>query len=227
MKDTFYFSHDYNARSDEKVKRLIRAKGMLGYGIFWAIVEDLYNNANALRTDYDGIAFELRTESDIVKSVINDFDLFIIEGDTFGSLSVERRLSDRNDKSEKARQSAFKRWEKKEPDANAMQSQSERNAIKESKVKKRKENNNTVAFSIFWESYPKKVGKVDAERAWNKVKDKPEIDAILKSIEDHKRSEQWIKENGQFIPNPATFINQGRWFDEIKRVGIIRPDFQQ
>ena len=45
-KDTFYFSHDYNARNDEKIKMLIRKHGMIGYGVFWAIVEDLYNIKN-------------------------------------------------------------------------------------------------------------------------------------------------------------------------------------
>lgn len=78
MKDTFYFSHDYNSRTDDKIKRLIRKHGMLGYGIFWAIIEDLYNNANAMRTDYEGIAYELRTTENIVESIIKDFDLFLI-----------------------------------------------------------------------------------------------------------------------------------------------------
>jgi hypothetical protein len=118
---------------------------MTGYGIFWAIVEDLYNNANALQTDYDGIAFDLHTDSDIVKSIINDFNLFVIEGDTFGSISVERRLSDRNDKSEKARQSAFKRWEQSERKADAMPTQSEGNAIKERKGNKGKDSKESKA----------------------------------------------------------------------------------
>ena len=130
-KDTFYFSHDYNARNDEKIKRLIRKHGMVGYGIFWSIVEDLYNNANALRTDYDGIAYDLRSDSDIVASVVNDFDLFIFNGDFFGSNSVQERLDQRNSKSESARKSASYRWE----NANAMQTQSEGNAKKERKGK--------------------------------------------------------------------------------------------
>ena len=91
-KDTFYFSHDYNARNDEKIKRLIRKHGMQGYGVFWSIVEDLYNNTNALRTDYEGIAYDLRSDSDLVASVVNDFDLFIFNGDYFGSNSVQERL---------------------------------------------------------------------------------------------------------------------------------------
>jgi hypothetical protein len=145
-KDTFYFSHDYNARNDEKIKMLIRKHGMIGYGVFWAIVEDLYNNANALRTDYDGIAYDLRLHSDIVKSVVNDFNLFEINGDYFGSSSVQARLDQRNEKSQSARKSASYRWNKKEEDANALQTLSEGNAKKEIKGKeiKGKEINNIV-----------------------------------------------------------------------------------
>ena len=118
----------------------------MGYGVFWAIVEDLYNNANALRTDYDGIAYDLRLHSDIVKSVVNDFDLFEINGDYFGSSSVQARLDQRNEKSLSARKSASYRWNKKEEDANALQTLSEGNAKKERKGKeiKGKEINNTV-----------------------------------------------------------------------------------
>lgn len=135
-KDTFYFSHDYNVRNDEKIKRLIRKHGMQGYGVFWAIIEDLYNNANALRTDYDGIAYDLRSDSDVIKSVINDFDLFIFDGDFFGSSSVQQRLEQRNTKSESARKSASYRWK----NANALQTQSEGNAKKERKGKEIKGN---------------------------------------------------------------------------------------
>ena len=138
MKETFYFSHDYNARSDEKIKKLLVKHGFYGYGIFWAIIEDLYNNANALRTDYDCIAFDLRTDEVMIKSIINDFDLFIINDGFFGSLSVERRLNERNEKSAKARESANKRWEKIKNDANAMRTQCKGNAIKDSIVKEKK-----------------------------------------------------------------------------------------
>jgi Domain of unknown function (DUF4373) len=134
-KDTFYFSHDYNSRNDEKIKKLIRKHGMQGYGIFWAIVEELYNNANALHLDYDGIAFDLRTESEIIKSVLHDFDLFVFNGDNFGSLSVQNRINNRQDKSQKARDSAYSRWNKNKIDANAVQTQSDTNAIKERKGK--------------------------------------------------------------------------------------------
>lgn len=133
-KDTFYFSHDYNARNDSKIKKLLSKHGYIGYGIYWAIIEDLYNNANALHLDYQSIAFDLRMDEKVIQSIIKDFDLFVFENDIFGSLSVQKRLEERNSKSQKARNSALKRWN----NANALQTQSDSNAIKESKVKEKK-----------------------------------------------------------------------------------------
>ena len=135
-KDTFYFTHDFNARQDAKIKRLIMKHGMAGYGMFWSIVEDLYNNANALPTDYESIAFDLRSTTEVVTSIIKDFCLFVVDGDTFGSMSVQGRLDARALKSKKARDSAHKRWDN---DANALPTDSDSNAIKERKEKERKE----------------------------------------------------------------------------------------
>ena len=118
MKDTFYFSHDYNSRTDEKIKLLIRKHGMLGYGIFWAIIEDLYNNANALKLDYEGISYDLRVDVEIVKSIINEFGLFQIKDGFFGSLSVQKRLEERKLKSKKASDSASLRWSKSDANIN-------------------------------------------------------------------------------------------------------------
>lgn len=143
MKETFYFSHDYNARTDSKIRNLIRKHKLLGYGIYWALIEDLYQNANALPMDCEGIAFDLHTDEKTIQSIIHDFDLFIINDGFFGSLSVQRRLDERNAKSNKAREIAMKRWEK---NANALPTQCQGNAIKESKVNdnKVKESKNTV-----------------------------------------------------------------------------------
>jgi hypothetical protein len=72
-------------------------------------------------------------------------------------------------------------------------------------------------FLTFWDAYPRKVGK---DAAWKKWKsrngDRPFLDDLLLSLEKQKSSEQWIKDGGQFIPHPATWLNQGRWADEIE-----------
>ena len=134
MKETFYFSHDYTSRSDTKIKDLIFNHGVAGYGIYWCLIEDLYLNDNYLPFDCRRIAHELYCDKDLVLSVLKDFDLFTIQDGFFSSQSVQKRLNKRNEKSEKARSNASKRWN----DANAMQTQSDRNAIKESKVKESK-----------------------------------------------------------------------------------------
>lgn len=173
-KDTFYFSHDYNARNDIKIKRLISKHKFAGYGIYWAIVEELYNNANALPLDYECISFDLNIEIELLKSIINDFNLFVIDNGFFGSLSVQRRLEQRNEKSLKARESANKRWNKYETDANALQTQSDSNAIKESKVKENKENEikdiSALPTFSFYHSLIKIGGNENLVSDWLKVR---------------------------------------------------------
>jgi hypothetical protein len=218
-KDTFYFSHDYNARNDEKIKRLIRKHGMQGYGVFWSIVEDLYNNANALRMDYEGIAYDLRSDSDLVASVVNDFDLFIFNGDYFGSNSVQERLEQRNDKSAKARKSASYRWE----NANAMQTQSDSNAKKERKgkeIKGKEIKEINISFDIFWDLYDKKVGdKVKLKKKWESLQD---LDR--KSIIDYIPKYKTIQPDKKFRKDPQTFFNNSSWNDEL--VGLDLPKQQ-
>lgn len=70
-------------------------------------------------------------------------------------------------------------------------------------------------FEQFWAAYPRKVGKKDALKAWGQAKDKPSLDDILKAVEKQKVDEQWIKDGGKFIPHPATWLNKGRWSDEL------------
>jgi hypothetical protein len=133
-KDTFYFSHDYNARNDEKIKELIFKHGMQGYGIYWSVIEDLYQNSNVLRGNFARISLELQVDEKIVISVICEFDLFVFNGNNFSSLSVQKRLDERTSKSEKARLSVSKRWS----DTNVLRKQYDSNTIKESKVKEKK-----------------------------------------------------------------------------------------
>ena len=218
-KDTFYFSHDYNARNDEKIKRLIRKHGMQGYGVFWSIVEDLYNNANALRTDYEGIAYDLRSDSELVASVVNDFDLFIFNGDYFGSNSVQERLEQRNDKSAKARKSANYRWD----NANALQTQSDSNAKKERKgkeIKGKEIKEINISFDIFWDLYDKKVGdKEKLKKKWASLQDKDRSQII-----DYIPKYKMIQPEKKFRKDPQTFFNNSSWNDEL--VGMDFPKTQ-
>ena len=71
------------------------------------------------------------------------------------------------------------------------------------------------AFRAFWEQYPNKVGKDAAFKAWKKAKHKPGLPEILAAIQRARGSPKWLKDGGEYIPNPATWLNQGRWADEV------------
>ncbi|MBM4322852.1 MAG: hypothetical protein FJ115_04750 [Deltaproteobacteria bacterium] len=73
-------------------------------------------------------------------------------------------------------------------------------------------------FDIFWEAYPKKVGKKEARESWGKIKITRELlEKMLNTIKKFTGSDQWIAEGGRFIPHPATWLNQGRWDDEVTK----------
>ena len=72
-------------------------------------------------------------------------------------------------------------------------------------------------FELFWTAYPKKVGRAVALKAWKRVRPADELhEKILRAVSVQKDSDQWRRENGRFIPNPATWLNQGRWDDETE-----------
>lgn len=200
MKETFYFSHDYNVRADEKIKRLIRSHGMEGYGIYWAIVEDLYNNANALRTDYDGIAYDLRVDTARVESIIKNFELFEINEDYFSSISIAKRLEKRHEKSIKAKESANKRWNK---NANAMRTQCDSNAIKESKGKEIKLNIDSNKLLSVFNSILGKRARVIPEKAKKQIKARLKEgytkDDIVQALENAAKDQHHIDSNYKYL----------------------------
>ena len=72
----------------------------------------------------------------------------------------------------------------------------------------------SVFFNTFWESYPSSVRKVNKSGCLKKWESK-DLDLIYNKIVNHvnlmKKSEQWTKNKGEFIPMPMTYLNQERW----------------
>lgn len=118
-----YFPHDRHARQDPKIKSLLvhfrkisEEKAKAAVCIFWWIVEDMHTD------DYptdklDAFADDYRCDVEFLKSILNDFDLFRIENNCYVSDRVLRNLQEQQEKSDKARAKAEKRWQgKKKPD---------------------------------------------------------------------------------------------------------------
>lgn len=74
---------------------------------------------------------------------------------------------------------------------------------------------NTEAFDQFWGLYPNKKGKGSARKSFDRAVRKVSIDKIIEALQSHRNSHDWMKDGGQFIPHPATWLNQERWDDEI------------
>ena len=164
MKESYFFSHDYNARQDPKMQEVLMDYGVAGIGIYWCIIEQLYEQGGRLLlSSIKAIAFSLHTNIDDVHSIINNYGLFDNDGLEFWSPSVSRRLESRKQTSEKRTRAASKRWAAKDAnsdefnasasknDANAMQVHQKNDAkqcykkeIKEKEIKEKeiKENNN-------------------------------------------------------------------------------------
>ncbi len=70
-------------------------------------------------------------------------------------------------------------------------------------------------FERFWEVYPKRVSRGQAEKAWKALSPNEQlIESILQAITRAKTSEMWRKESGKFIPYPATWLRAKGWLDE-------------
>lgn len=152
-KDTYYFSHDYNARNDRKIAALVKDYKSSGYGIFWATCEMMHEEGGELEVDditYAAIAKDLNEEVEYIKEVIekciSSYKLFIINDLRLNSNRVERNLNKRNDISDKRRKAAFA----KHLHANAEQAESNgaQNGAKEiNKGNKEKKEKRGVSFS--------------------------------------------------------------------------------
>jgi hypothetical protein len=74
-------------------------------------------------------------------------------------------------------------------------------------------------FHDFYSAYPRKRSKGQAERAWEKVgralgPTEQLLLAILQGLERAKMSEEWRKDDGRYIPYPATWLTAKGWEDE-------------
>ena len=117
QKATNYFSHDSNARNDDKLLSLRMHKGAAGYGVYFMLLERLREEADYMSVkDYNVLAFDLRVDAQLIKSVVEDFGLFVFteDGKYFYSESFNRRMSAKDATrkllSEAGRKGNEKRW---------------------------------------------------------------------------------------------------------------------
>lgn len=78
-------------------------------------------------------------------------------------------------------------------------------------------------FEEFWNLYPKKVNKKRAKDKFCKVCKNEEIfKQLMNGLNIQIKSKDWLKESGQFIPHPTTWLNGERWNDEISSEEVLQ-----
>lgn len=233
-----WFKHDSNANLDEKLQEILLDYGLEGYGLYWYCVELIVGKVSA-----DNITFELKHDARIIARNTGsttqkveemmrrfvDIGLFETSNGAITCMKVAKRLASSATSNSKMRSLIH--------NINANQQvispscyrhdavMKDKNRIDENRLEKtdtnisvevlrdiKQEYIKQTDFDVFWNYYPKKVGKEAARKSWDKMK--PMLNDVLGALHWQVESDQWSKSNGQFIPNPATYLNQGRWQDE-------------
>ena len=110
-----WFKHDSNARNSKKIIRLRSKWGAAGYGVYFMLIERLREEEDFTSDlDYAMLAFDIRAEEEMIRSVVEDFSLFEIsaDGKRFTCHGIHERMEDNKSKSDAGRKGAQTRWNK-------------------------------------------------------------------------------------------------------------------
>lgn len=110
----------------------------------------------------------------------------------------------------------------------AIETETETDIETETKKRNKKEKQNPerdARFDRFWFAYPKHEAKQSARKVFDKLDpDDSLLEIIIAAIEKQKQSDQWTRDGGQYIPYPATWLNQRRWEDETLKPAARKPN---
>lgn len=145
-----------------------------------------------------------------------------------GKLGGRKKQSESNPEANGSKTEA----KRKQNEASEKQEQTESKKEKEGEnkieIENKKKSYDADGFAAFWAAYPKKAGKADALKAWNKLA--PDVvlqEQMGKALEVQKQSQQWRKDGGQYIPMPATWLNGRRWEDEAPQAQSQESQFDR
>ncbi len=160
------------------------------------VISDWYINNNKIKSDRYK---ETRYKAEFAKLSLENYRYII--GDNMEPL---RRHSGTN---------MEPGWNQSGDNMELLRKQIGDNMEPQNRVDKNRIDKENISFEIFWNAYPKKQAKTAAEKVFRRLKiDDALLMTILSALELQKKSKQW--QDKQFIPHPATWLNQRRWEDE-------------
>jgi uncharacterized protein YdaU (DUF1376 family) len=190
---------------------------LLEHGCYHQLLDQYYLNEEPLPLDIDKI-FRLLTartqdEKDAIKNVLKDF--FVQTEAGFIQRRCDNEIKFYHERIDSAAAAGRKSAEKR-ANSNGRSTGVQRmfNQLITNNQEPITNNHIDISsdFDIFWQEYPKKVGKEAARKSWYKIR--PNLQDVLKTLAWQKESKQWFEKGGQFIPNASTYLNQHRFLDE-------------
>jgi hypothetical protein len=222
-----WFKHDSDASNDAKLKKLRLKYGAQGYGIYWYCLELIARNVEKhnltfeLEHDAELIADDFKLSTELTQHIMTFMVEIGLFENTNGIISCLKMASRTDEYTQKLLQSVKKtpdnieRVSGQNPKMSVLIEQNRIDEIRlDKKIKPLRSNDIDDGFEEFWQAYPKKVGKEAARKSWEKYKSNFSLTSVLLALQWQIESDQWRRNDGQFIPNPATYLNQGRWQDQ-------------
>ena len=197
--------------------------------IYRDLLEIYYDTESPLTSDFDRLARRCIVDDcdrAAMRDVLNEF--FVLQDDGYHNARADKEIAAYKRMAEGGKRGANKRWGKgsdSPPIAPPCKPHTKANANHEPITNNHEPvltplppsggGSVDAKFESFWMAYPKKVGKGATRKAWDRIRQPAAtLDLILIALEWQAQSEQWAKNSGQYIPNPATYLNQQRWLDE-------------
>ena len=230
MKDAYYFSHDSNARNDQRIMKLRMKYGAEGYGIYFMIIEILRDTENYTLSinDISSISFDIRVDENKLEDVLKNYNLFEFDGDLFYSKSLSRRM-EKLDKIKEKRRESGKLGGKAKASAKqvlkndvAIAKQVKQSKVKKSKVKESKEN----ILLERTDKFKNKVFEFQSQYDLDMIKEfilywtepnksKTKLKYELEPTWDMgRRLKRWANNNFKGSKSPAQKFQQGESLDE-------------
>ena len=221
-----WFKHDTDACRDPKLRKLMMKYGLPGYGLYWYCLELISHEITAKK-----LTFELEHDSEILahetglgRELIEDMIKFMVQIGLFQNTDGRiycMQLLNRIDLSQGGSPEFRKAITAKKSCVghDAVMTESCLEVEVEVDIKKIcADVEQNALFVNFWKHYPNKKGKAHAEKSFNRLSRTDQELAYDDALARAKSDPDWTKENGKYIPMPATYLNGRRWEDEWKPV---------
>jgi len=185
---------------------------LLEHGVYMTLIDHYTLNEELISLDHLDVCWTIGARTDNEKTavclILSKF--FIKTDEGYRHKRCDEEISKYHAKSEKAKESVGKRWNK---DTNVIRTYNEGNT-NHKPITNNQEPLTNKDFETFYAKYPKKVKRPNAEKAW--LKAKPDIDIVMKALEYQLSNDSRFRDT-QYIPHPSTWINGKEWENEVSK----------